>query len=57
MQGNTIVGQRERKQQSELVDSIKESNTRRKITRSVEKGVHRHSEETVATNLFVLTRG
>lgn len=51
------MGQRERKQQSELVDSIKESNTRRKITRSVEKGVHRHSEETVATNLFVLTRG
>lgn len=52
MQRNTIVGQRERKQQSELVDSIKESNTRRKITRFVEKGAHRHSEERVVTYLF-----
>lgn len=56
MQGNTIVGERERKKESELMDSTKERNTVHKITRLVDKGAQKHSEEKAVTNLFILTR-
>lgn len=44
MQGNTIVGEREGKKKSELVDSTKERNIAHKITRLLDKRAQKHSE-------------
>lgn len=56
MQGNTTVEEQE-KEESELVDSVKERNTAHKITRLVDKGAQKQSDEKAVTDLFILTTG
>lgn len=50
------MGEQE-KEESELVDSMKERNTAHKITRLVDKGAQKHSDEKAVTALFILTTG